>query len=101
MKIEIIYFEGCPNSDPTIDLVKQVVSDLGINASVATVEVNSPDEAKQHHFFGSPTVQINGVDADPSVRSSTDFAYGCRMYGNTGTPPRQMIETAIKERISP
>jgi len=39
--------------------------------------------------------------ADPALPSFTDYAFGCRMYGNTGTPPRQMIESAIKERISP
>jgi len=101
VKIEILYFEGCPNYEPTLELVHRVVSELGIEASIASVEVNDADEARQLRFFGSPTVQVGGVDADPTVRSRTDYAYGCRMYGNTGTPPRDMIEAALTSDVSP
>ncbi len=100
MKIEILYFEGCPNSAPTGDLVNQVVKELGVDASISTVEVNDADQARRHRFFGSPSVHVNGIDVDPAVRSRTDYAYGCRMYGNVGIPPREMIETAIREQMS-
>lgn len=100
MKIEVLFFEGCPNSTPTLDLVKQVASELGVDAVISTVEVNDPDQANRHRFFGSPSVQINGIDADPAVRSRTDYAYGCRMYGSAGTPPREMIEAAIREQVA-
>ncbi len=100
MKIEVLYFEGCPNSTPTLEMVKQVASELGVDAAITTVEVNDPDQAHRHRFFGSPSVQVNGIDADPAVRSRTDYAYGCRMYGSTGTPPREMIEAAIREQVA-
>jgi hypothetical protein len=100
MKIEVLYFEGCPNSTPTLEMVKQVASELGVDAVVTTVEVNDPEQANRHRFFGSPSVQINGIDADPAVRSRTDYAYGCRMYGSAGTPPREMIEAAIREQVA-
>ncbi len=100
MKIEVLYFEGCPNFLPTMEIVEQVVSELGVDAAVTTVEVNDPEQAHRHRFFGSPSVQINGIDADPAVRSRTDYAYGCRMYGSSGTPPRQMIEDAIREQAT-
>ena len=100
MKIEVLYFEGCPNSTPTLEMVKQVASELGVDAAITTVEVNDPDQAHRHRFFGSPSVQVHGIDADPAVRSRTDYAYGCRMYGSTGTPPREMIEAAIREQVA-
>ena len=100
MRIEVLFFEGCPNSTPTVDLVKQVASELGVDAVISTVEVNDPDQANRHRFFGSPSVQINGIDADPAVRSRTDYAYGCRMYGSAGIPPREMIEAAIREQVA-
>lgn len=100
MKIEVLYFEGCPNSAPTLEMVHQVVSELGVDATITAVEVNDADQAHRLRFFGSPSVQINGIDADPAARQRTDYAYGCRIYGITGTPPRQMIEAAIREQKS-
>ena len=39
MRIEILYFEGCPNHTPTVELVKRVIADLGVPADIEEVEV--------------------------------------------------------------
>jgi hypothetical protein len=76
LRIEILYIEGCQNWVPTLNLVRQTVSDLGVDAEVMSIEVKSEEEAKERRFLGSPTVQVDGVDVDPSVRSRTDFSFG-------------------------
>ncbi len=95
MNVRILYFEGCPNHEPTVDLVRDVLAGAGADADVEIVEVKDAEDAKRLHFFGSPTVQVDGVDIDPGVRESTDYAFGCRMYGTSSVPPRRLLEEAI------
>ena len=80
MNIEILFFKDCPNHAPAVELVRDVVGDLGLHANIAEIEVGGPDEASQHQFLGSPSIRVNGVDVDPSVRDRTDCAYSCRTY---------------------
>ena len=43
MKIEILYFEGCPNHNPADRAVREVLSEIGVEAEI--VHVNVADEA--------------------------------------------------------
>jgi len=97
MQIDVLYFEGCPNHEPTTALVRDVVKSLGLDATVREVEVRDADEAKRLRFFGSPTIHVNGKDVDRTVRTRTDYSFSCRMYGRMGSPPRALIERALRE----
>ena len=98
MNIDIFYFDGCPNHASTVRAVSDVLHDLGIDAVVREIEVKSAEDASRLRFFGSPTVQIEGEDIDPAVHGRADYSYSCRMYGRSGTPPRDLIERAVRER---
>ncbi len=37
MKIEILYFDGCPNHQPAIELVHQVLQEVGVRGSAGSV----------------------------------------------------------------
>ena len=78
-------------------LLCEVAAELGVEPEIEAVEVTDADAVQRLRFFGSPTVQINGQDIEPSVRSSTDFAYCCRVYGTSGTPPRDLVRAAFAE----
>jgi len=99
MTIEILHFEGCPNHAHALQVVRDVLRDLRIDASIREVEVKGAEDASRLRFFGSPTIQIDGMDIDPAVRGRSDYSFSCRMYGKTGTPPRDLIERAIRERM--
>lgn len=96
-QIDILYFDGCPNHQPTTELVCDVVRTLGVDAKIRQVEVCDPNDVARLRFFGSPTVQVNGLDVDPGVRGRVDYSFSCRMYGRSGSPPRSLIETALRE----
>lgn len=34
MKIEVLYFEGCPNQEPAVALAEQVVAELRLDADI-------------------------------------------------------------------
>lgn len=99
MTIDILYFEGCPNHAPTVERVREVVRELNATAVVREIEVTHAEDAPRLRFFGSPTVQIDGVDIDPAVKGRQDYSFSCRMYGRSGTPTRELIEHALRARM--
>ncbi|RUL84391.1 DF family (seleno)protein [Tautonia sociabilis] len=96
MKVEVLYFEGCPNHAPALQLAREVVSELGLDATVEEVEVKTPEDVVERRFLGSPTVLVDGVDIEPRARERTDFAFACRTYDGRGVPPRELIAGALQ-----
>lgn len=104
MKIEILYFDGCPNHKPSIELVHQVLREVAISAEV--LEVNVPNAATAHsvHFLGSPSIRIDGIDIEPAARTSREYALSCRTYVTNGriegVPSRELVRQALKDASS-
>jgi len=97
MKIDVLYFAGCPNHKPTVERVRQVINRLGVAAELREVELTQDDDPAAMKFLGSPTVLIDGRDIDPSQRAGAGYGFGCRTFGGTGIPPVEMIEQAVRE----
>lgn len=96
MKIEVLFFEGCPNHRRAVELAKSVAADLVPDARLEEVEVRDPDDAERRRFLGSPTIRVDGEDIEPDARSRTDYAMSCRLYRGSGVPPRELIEAAVR-----
>ena len=71
--VKVLFSEGCDNTPPTIDLIKQISSELGIEIDLKLIRIESQDQANQWKFLGSPTVQVNGLDIEFSARSAAAF----------------------------
>lgn len=95
--IEILYFDGCPNYEPTLDLAREVVGELGVGGEIREVRVETAEEAERKRFLGSPSVRVNGRDIEPGAEERTDFALGCRMYRSGGVPPKELLVEALRE----
>ena len=95
--IEVLFFDGCPNLEPTLALAREVIGELGLEAEIREVRIETPDEATRERFIGSPSVRVNGADIEPSARASADFKISCRMYGESGVPPKQLLLEALRE----
>ncbi len=96
MKIEVLFFEGCPNHRRAVELAKSVAADRVPDARLEEVEVRDPDDAERRHFLGSPTIRVDGEDIEPDARSRTDYAMSCRLYRGSSVPPRELIEAALR-----
>lgn len=103
MKVEVLFFKGCPNHLPTVERVRETLNRMGLQEDVREIEVGSQDKAEATAFLGSPSVRINGVDIEPSARDARAFGLTCRTYidgaRRTGLPSPQLISTAIAEQI--
>ena len=96
MTIDVLYFEDCPNYEPTVDLVQRTVEALGVSAEVRRIAVETIEAAERIRFLGSPSVLVDGVDIDPGAHDRSDYGLSCRRYGTSGVPPREMIAQAIR-----
>jgi hypothetical protein len=79
MSITFFYFEDCPSHDAALERLRQVMAEVGVDAEIEIVQVETDEQAQRLRFAGSPTILINGRDIDPPA---TDSYYGlsCRAY---------------------
>ncbi|MFP6654397.1 MAG: hypothetical protein VCB25_02140 [Myxococcota bacterium] len=101
LKIEILYFAGCPNHPPSVCLAHEVLAELGLEAEVREVAIETIATAKRHRFLGSPSLRVNGVDIEIEARSRRDFGLSCRMYSDGGVPARALLVEALREALAP
>ena len=97
MKVELLYWQGCPSYPEARELLEEVVAE---GAQVQLREVKTQEEADALRFPGSPTIRIDGFDVDPAGASSRP-ALACRIYrlpdGRVSpVPSREMLEAAIR-----
>ena len=103
MKIEVLYFDGCPSHERLMPRLRDILGQAGIDTTVDLVHIDSLEAAGRQRFLGSPTVRIDGVDVDPTARDRTDYGLKCRLYrdpdgGQQGVPPDALITRAIAGR---
>ncbi len=99
MQVRIVYFDGCPNHEPAVVLVREVAQELNVPIQLSAVRVESPEDAVRERMLGSPTIQVDGADIEPAARDRDDYAMSCRIYhGELGLPPREMIAAALLGR---
>ena len=98
MMIEVLFFTGCPNLEPTLSLTHAVLNDLGLSEEVRKVEVLTTEDADRLRFLGSPSVRVDGKDIEPSAESRTNYTLSCRLYRDNGVPPRQHLIDALAAR---
>ncbi len=98
--IELLYWQGCPSYPEAKALLEQVLSDLGREDEIVTIDVESDEEAERLHFPGSPTIRVNGRDVD-SEGANGRPALNCRIYhlpdGRVSpVPSREQLEAALR-----
>jgi hypothetical protein len=96
MRIEILYFDGCPHFPATRDLLRAIVREERVQAEVSEIEVKDASAVQRLQFIGSPTIRINGLDIQADARNVAGVGLACRRYPN-GLPSEAMIRAALKE----
>lgn len=97
MKVDLLYFEGCPSYEALLPRVQQLVAG---RAELEVRAVESLEQAEAEQFLGSPTVRVNGADVDPGAADRRDYGMKCRLYhtdsGQSHIPPAEWIERALE-----
>ena len=103
MKVEVLYFDGCPTYETAVKTLEEVVSEEGLGAEFELVSVDTDEEIRRLRFPGSPTIRVDGDDLFP-VPERPRYALGCRTYvapgGLKGSPTERMFREALA-KLSP
>ena len=98
MKIELLYFDGCPNWQAVLEEIKGLLTAKGLDDQVDLIQVASNQEAESLEFPGSPTIRIDGEDVELDI-STSSFQLACRIYEVDGKlqgmPPKEWIDAAL------
>lgn len=70
VRIEILYVPGCPNYQPTLERIQEVLASESVRGEIHEVPVKTEAQAKALQFPGSPTIRINGEDVEPHQPSA-------------------------------
>ncbi|MCB9492475.1 MAG: cation transporter [Dehalococcoidia bacterium] len=82
MKIQLLYFEGCPNLERARAALRDAMAAEQIDQVVEEVDVESATTPESLRGWGSPTILIDGRDLTGAARTT---GAACRLYAH-GAP---------------
>jgi hypothetical protein len=91
VKIQLLYFPGCPNVDAARASVRQALAAEALDTPVEEIDVEDPDAPAWARGWGSPTVLVDGADVLGAARAGSS---ACRVYVG-GAPAVDAIRRAI------
>lgn len=99
MRIDFLFWRGCPSHPEARDLLREVLQARGVEAELVEREVLTQEEAQELAFPGSPTIRVDGRDVDPAGARGRP-ALNCRIYhlpdGRVSpVPSREQLEEAL------
>jgi hypothetical protein len=98
MRVELLYFDGCPHWKVADERVAEALRNLGRDDVVVERRLVETDEqAEELAFLGSPTIRIDG--SDPFASGSEQVGLSCRLYatpeGLSGSPTAAQLQEVL------
>jgi hypothetical protein len=99
VRIELLYWDGCPSHPEAEALLREVLRARGLDTEIDRREVTSQEQAESERFPGSPTIRVDGRDVDPAGAGARP-ALTCRIYALpdgrvSPVPTREQLEEAL------
>ena len=99
MKIELLYFDGCPNYKRAWNDLAEVIVKHKLDVSVKLLNVDTVEKANKLKFAGSPTIKVNGRDLEGYEGNGI---VACRVYDENnrqGFPSLELLSKRLKEAV--
>jgi len=97
MRVQLLYFEGCPHVNAARRVLRAALGGAGVGEVVVEeVDVEAPSTPPEFRGWGSPTILIDGVDV---AGERVPQGLTCRLYeadGSVGVPSQGLIEERIR-----
>lgn len=100
MRVQLVYFEGCPNVDAAREAVRRCLAAAQLPTAIEEVDTGAPSAPEALRQWGSPTILIDGIDVGGEAAPT---GVCCRLYenpDNRGVPSEATIAAALRERLS-
>ena len=80
MRVELLWWEGCPSHPQALADLRDALHEEGIGEDVLEVRhIASEQEAEAAGFPGSPTIRVDGEDVSPPGPGEP-HGLNCRVY---------------------
>ena len=105
MRVELLWWDGCPSHPETLADLERILSEEGIGAEVRSVEIENDEQARREQFPGSPTIRVDGEDIFQAEVEGQAFSLTCRVYqlrdGRISpTPDPEELREALRRRVA-
>jgi mercuric ion transport protein len=91
MKIQLLYFAGCPRVDATRAALRDALASEKLDLAIEEIDVEDPGAPEWARGWGSPTILIDGKEIYDQEASG---APACRFYVG-GAPAVEVIRSRI------
>jgi hypothetical protein len=81
-KIEFLFFDGCPSYKKALYFLKEIIREENIEVELELIKVESPEDAEEVGFHGSPSIKVDGKDLEGKEGG---YSFNCRIYNIDGT----------------
>jgi hypothetical protein len=103
MRIDLLWWEGCPSHAETLEDLNRILEEEGAEAQVELIAIETDEQAQAERFPGSPTIRIDGDDALPAPEGEP-FSLTCRVYrlrdGRVSpTPDPEDLREAVRRAL--
>ena len=93
MRIQLLYFDECPNWQVADERLREALAAVGSSTEVERVLVATAEEAEAWDFHGSPSILVDGED--PFAEPGAPVGLACRLYrssaGVSGSPTTEQL----------
>ena len=80
MRVELLWWEGCPSTEQALEDLRAVLAEEGLDPDAVELrEVTSDEEAERERFHGSPTIRVDGQELLPPG-DGEPMGLSCRVY---------------------
>ncbi len=77
--VELLWWEGCPSTEEALAMLREEMTDLGLDPERIDVrEVSTDADVQRERFVGSPTIRVDGRDVQPLP--DEPIGLSCRVY---------------------
>ena len=91
MKVQLLYFDGCPHAAGARSAVREALAADALDVAIEEIDVQDPAAPAWARGWGSPTILIDGKDIGGGQPST---APSCRLYAG-GAPTVELVRRAI------
>jgi hypothetical protein len=93
--VTLLYFDGCPNWQVADQRLRRLADEVAF--TLERRQIDTPAEAEQAGFRGSPTVLVDGND--PFATGDEPSGLACRVYatedGPQGAPTLEQLRAVL------
>jgi hypothetical protein len=98
VRIDLLYFDGCPSWQSGLENLRSAVAREELQADIHVVPVTDDEQAASLRFLGFPSFIVDGADLWPEIRAA--YHLSCRVYltpeGIKGAPTIDMLQEKLR-----